>query len=206
MDVDECRDTPCHRTGLCRNALGSYSCVCPEGQVGDPVVTGCRNPGDCLDDSECPDAAACFQAKCRNPCEIPGACGVGAQCQTVNHKAVCSCPPRTTGDPLTSCVALECLGHNECPADKSCVNNKCVNPCSIPGVCGKNSECVARSHLHQCFCKPGFTGDATLGCTDITYCQVETDCPSGEQCNGGVCLRKFLVFLLISVHEKIDKP
>lgn len=190
VDVDECRDTPCHRSALCRNALGSYTCVCPEGQVGDPVTTGCRTPGQCVDDSSCPDTAACANNNCYNPCSTPGSCGAGAQCRAEKHRAVCFCPPRYTGNPLTSCTALECLGHNECPSDMSCVTNRCVNPCSIAGVCGKNAGCTPQAHLHQCFCQAGFTGDPNLGCTTITYCAVETDCPAGEQCSGGVCVRK----------------
>ncbi|XP_071552987.1 uncharacterized protein [Panulirus ornatus] len=188
VDVDECRDSPCHRSALCRNELGSYSCVCPEGQVGDPVVTGCRKPGECLKDDDCPDTAACSNNQCYNPCERPGACGAGAQCRVDDHSAVCFCPSRTTGDPNSACVALQCLSHSDCAADKSCIRNKCVNPCSIPGVCGKNAGCTPRAHLHQCFCQAGFTGDPNLGCTIITYCAVETDCPAGEQCNGGVCV------------------
>ena len=210
IDMDECRDTPCHRTALCRNALGSYSCVCPTGQVGDPVVTGCRNPDDCTSDDMCPDTAACIQSRCRNPCEVPGACGPLAQCVPSQHKAVCVCPPRTTGDPYVNCNPLECIGHGDCAADLSCISNKCVNPCSIPGVCGKNAGCTPKAHLHQCFCQAGFTGDPNLGCTLITTCTVETDCPAGEQCNGGICVREYLfhyfytIFFSLSDFECID--
>ena len=193
-DIDECRDNPCHRSAQCQNSVGSFVCVCPEGQVGDAYASGCRRPDQCISDNDCPTTAICSSGKCHNPCENQKACGTGAQCQTVNHKVKCFCPPRTSGNPNVRCVELECVEHSDCAPDKSCVGNQCKNPCSIPGVCGKNADCRPEFHLHTCTCKAGFTGDAKLGCTSIAYCSSELDCPSGEQCNGGVCVRKYQFF------------
>lgn len=43
-----------------------------------------------------------MREKCRDPC--PGSCGIGAQCNVVNHIPVCVCPEGYTGDPFTNCV------------------------------------------------------------------------------------------------------
>ena len=190
-DVNECLDNPCHRTAICRNSVGGYTCTCISGLIGDPYSTGCRRPGECTSDNQCPTSSVCHENKCKNPCDITQ-CGSRAVCNVVGRSPVCSCPPRSSGDPTKQCVAFECTDSSECSSDKSCVNNRCINPCSVPGVCGLNTECKVQSHVQLCSCKAGFTGDPNLGCSQISYCGSETDCPSGERCQGGVCVRKFM--------------
>lgn len=56
----------------------------------------------------------------------------------------------------------ECVLSSDCPTDKACVRNKCVDPC--PGVCGYNAECTVVSHVPSCNCAPGFVGDPFAGC------------------------------------------
>lgn len=82
----------------CKNSPGSFTCHCPDGLVGDPVTAGCRKPGDCFTDSDCPSTAACVDNRCRNPCENSVVCGRNADCLPTAHTAVCRCPPQTRGD------------------------------------------------------------------------------------------------------------
>lgn len=60
----------------------------------------------------------------------------------------------------------ECVTNSECPRDKACVNQHCVDPC--PGVCGAHSTCRVTSHVPQCTCDPGYTGNAFISCQRIT--------------------------------------
>jgi hypothetical protein len=62
------------------------------------VKAGCRKPGDCFTDSDCPSTAACVDNRCRNPCENPKACGRNAECLPTAHTALCHCPAQTRGD------------------------------------------------------------------------------------------------------------
>jgi len=93
----------------CQNTEGSFACVCPHGLVGDPFKTGCKQPGDCFTDSDCPNSAACIDNRCTNPCDTPDVCGRNAECFTHDHVPTCRCPGQTTGNPsvrIFNCEAL----------------------------------------------------------------------------------------------------
>lgn len=94
-----------------------------------------------------------------NPC-IPSPCGPYSQCREINLQAVCSCLENYIGSP-PHCHP-ECVVSSECPLDKACVNQKCVDPC--PGVCGQNARCNVRNHSPICTCSSGFTGDPFVQC------------------------------------------
>lgn len=51
---------------------------------------------------------------------------------------------------------------SDCPADKSCIRNKCKDPC--PGVCGINADCSTRNHIPICTCRDGYIGDPFASC------------------------------------------
>merc|ERR1712198_767747 len=66
-----------------------------------------------------------------------------------------------------------CIRNTECPINKACVNQKCVNPC--PGVCGTNATCSVQNHIPSCKCDPGYTGDPFINCTRNSTCVVNSD-------------------------------
>lgn len=94
-----------------------------------------------------------------NPCQ-PSPCGPNSQCREINEQAVCSCLAEFIGSPPA--CRPECTSSSECPADKACVNRKCVDPC--PNVCGQQAECRVRNHNPICTCISGFTGDPFTRC------------------------------------------
>ena len=69
------------------------------------------------------------------------------------------------GNPYIECKP-ECSINPECPDDKACVRNKCIDPC--PGVCGTYASCRTTSHQPSCTCDPGYEGDPFRYCTRIT--------------------------------------
>lgn len=97
-----------------------------------------------------------------NPCN-PSPCGPNSQCKEINGQAVCSCLPNYSGSPPQ--CRPECVSSTECPLNKACVNQKCVDPC--PGVCGLNAKCQVVNHSPICSCSAGFTGDPFTRCFDI---------------------------------------
>ena len=62
-----------------------------------PVEAGCSS------DDECSSFQACVSRSCINPCATNNPCSPSAICYVKNHRATCTCPPGTTGDPFSSC-------------------------------------------------------------------------------------------------------
>lgn len=52
--------------------------------------------------------------------------------------------------------------HSECPLNKACLNNKCIDPC--PGTCGYGARCKVVNHNPICSCPSGFIGDPFVRC------------------------------------------
>lgn len=97
-----------------------------------------------------------------NPCQ-PSPCGPFSQCREVNKQAVCSCLPNYLGNP-PGCKP-ECIINSECPYQKACVNQKCIDPCA--GTCGLNARCQVINHSPICSCTSGNTGDPFTRCYNI---------------------------------------
>lgn len=157
---------------MCKAINHSPICYCPPGQVGDPFV-GCRP--ECTINTDCPKNKECRRDKCVNPC--PGVCGQNAICNVTNHFPMCNCPQGQFGDPYVSCKP-ECIINAECPKDKTCINNKCMNPCD--GSCGKNALCDVVNHSPTCYCPPGQFGDPFVECK--AECMISKDCSDDKAC------------------------
>lgn len=109
-----------------------------------------------------------------DPCR-PSPCGPNSQCKSMNGQGVCSCLPTYVGSP-PGCRP-ECVVSSECPQNRACANQKCVDPC--PGPCGLNTRCDVINHSPICVCRQGFTGDPFSRCFAIPrkpcheYCLAE---------------------------------
>lgn len=146
---DPCSPSPCKQNGICRVVNN------------DKAV--CHYP-ECVQNEDCPSNKACFnQMYCGDPCA--NACGENALCNVINHKAVCSCPRGFIGTPFVRCYVRdvipppkpECVSDDECQTTKTCINNKCIDPCSLNN-CGNNAKCYAHSmfYIHIFFNKSPF--------------------------------------------------
>lgn len=105
-----------------------------------------------------------------SPCEL-SLCGINAVCIERNEAFSCKCITNYIGDPHVECRP-ECVINNECPSSKSCVNNKCVNPCT--DMCGSNANCYVVNHSPMCGCNNGFSGNAYIGCDPISTLNLKT--------------------------------
>ncbi|CAL4065694.1 unnamed protein product, partial [Meganyctiphanes norvegica] len=59
----------------------------------------------CENNDECDMDNSCINMMCLDSCSL-NLCGEDTDCQTINHRPVCICPPGTTGDPQVQCTAL----------------------------------------------------------------------------------------------------
>lgn len=95
-----------------------------------------------------------------NPC-TKSPCGPNAKCTERNNAAACTCLQGYFGDPYLGCRP-ECVTNNDCDIDKSCSNNKCVDPCQ--GACGINALCSVSHHTPICHCIEGYEGNPMVSC------------------------------------------
>lgn len=81
-------------TVLCNSGAEAYNWILLFSCAGIPGV-------ECTSDSQCGGAEACVSQRCVSACA--GACGTGALCDAVEHRARCHCPPGTAGNPARIC-------------------------------------------------------------------------------------------------------
>ncbi|KAK4014726.1 neurogenic locus notch homolog protein 1 [Daphnia magna] len=112
-------------------------------------------------------------------------CGSNANCLLRSFRAVCACRAGYEGDPYTGCRRSECVENNECPTDKVCHNNRCINPCSTS--CGVDSECTVRNHVTVCQCPKGFTGDPFVSCNPSSSSNLASRQTGGDYCTPTPC-------------------
>lgn len=94
-----------------------------------------------------------------DPCN-PSPCGSNAEC----NNGICTCIAEYHGDPYRGCRP-ECITSSDCPRDKTCSRNKCIDPC--PGTCGQNAVCNVHEHVPMCSCLQGYSGNAFVLCSQI---------------------------------------
>lgn len=139
-------------------------CNCKSGETGDPFVVCTAFVDHPLDEN--------------NPC-IPSPCGPNSVCEIKSNHPVCSCQPNYSGTPPY--CRPECIISQECPTNKACINDKCLDPCI--GACGNNAICNVVNHTPLCSCEEGYKGDAFIGCMAIPKNESRNICnpsPCGE--------------------------
>ena len=136
----------CGISAKCDVANHNAICSCPYNLIGDPFSRCYEKPIEPVIEED-----ACN----------PNPCGLNARCEDRGSSASCTCPPNYLGNPYIECKP-ECQTNSDCPYDKSCISQKCRDPC--PGSCGANADCRVVSHNPICSCPPGYTGDPLESC------------------------------------------
>lgn len=58
----------------------------------------------------------------------------------------------------------ECVVDDDCPYQKACRNQQCVNPCVVGDPCGRGAFCHIENHNPVCRCPTGFEGNPKTEC------------------------------------------
>ena len=90
-------------------------------------------------------------------------CGAFSSQQVANGNCICSCLPGYFG--TAPHCRPECVLSSDCAQDKTCLNQKCQDPC--PGRCGINARCHVIRHHPICTCPPNYQGDPFQDCQKI---------------------------------------
>lgn len=123
----------------------------------------------------------------------PSPCGQNSQCTSVNNQAICSCLHGYFGSPPA--CRRECAINSDCANTKSCVNERCIDPC--PGSCAYNAECSVINHKAICYCMPHYTGDPFVRCTPMAIGKINFSIQ--------ISISKVLLFILfIKIQKKIN--
>lgn len=101
-----------------------------------------------------------FADEVKDPCK-PSPCGPYSTCDARHDQAICSCLPQYFGN-APHCRP-ECITSSECPLDKACVKQRCIDPCI--NACGANAECRVHHHSPYCECLRGYQGDPFVLCS-----------------------------------------
>lgn len=172
-------------------------CKCPPGLEGNPFVR-CERV-ECHTNSDCPTDHECSNTRCINICREKNPCAPNAVCTAQNHLASCHCPEyMSEGNPFTYCYQkdpVECEYDGECPNQRACINNKCVNPCEEIKPCSRNSICTVFDTLPVrtmiCSCPENMVPDDNGECKRILTpkegCSSDDECSDQLACVSGSC-------------------
>ena len=112
---------------------------------------------------------------------FPSPCGPYSVCELEGPRVVCSCQKGYFGKP-PNCHP-ECLVNGECPPNKACIREKCLDPCQ--GTCGVNAVCQNRNNAAACTCLPELFGDPYIECKP--ECSTNPECPDNKACLRNKC-------------------
>jgi len=184
QDVNECLELPCKTGQVCRNLMGSFTCLCPRGyKIEDST-------GDCEDIDECEQ----------------GYCGKDA-CINTNGSYTCVCPEgmkkigRFCRD-VNECIKQPCNDNEYCINTRGSFRCICkmgferrfnesegVSTCHDTDECASNTMCKAYGETcmntpgsYKCMCQEGYVHDASgRYCKDLNECDLDS-CPHDSEC------------------------
>uniref|UniRef100_A0A4X1VPD8 Adhesion G protein-coupled receptor E1 n=1 Tax=Sus scrofa TaxID=9823 RepID=A0A4X1VPD8_PIG len=224
-DVNECANPKtCPEHAICRNSVGSYSCVCKPGfesSRGKTSVQGpgqmCRDINECLQSGVCPEHSQCtnslgsYSCSCHvgftstnsicedvDECANPRACPEHASCR--NSVGSYSCVCKSGFESSTGKMGIQGPGET-CRDVDECSSNSTL--------CGPSSVCTNLPGKYSCSCLPGFFSPGVWSpekpeafkCTGVPFKCKEDVMPNNEWvqlCQDGAAVKpKYVSFCAV---------
>ncbi|OXB54309.1 hypothetical protein ASZ78_008305 [Callipepla squamata] len=185
-EMDECKSSPCHNNGVCKDGIGTFVCHCKPGYSGllcekdinECNSSPCLNGGHCVDEKNgyrCTCAKGFTGAHCEsevNEC-LSNPCLNRAVCEDRVGGFSCKCLPGFTGvlceRNIDECLSRPCRNGATCRDGINSFRCLCVtgytglncevniNDCAS-NPCLNHATCVDALNSYVCKCPPGFTG------------------------------------------------
>lgn len=177
-------------------------CTCKPGYSGNALVDCVKL--ECTNDDECPFDKVCSKNKCIHTCIVNDPCPISAECYGQNHRSACRCPPGLEGNPFNRCERVECHSDYECPGNRACIDNHCLDPCKdVPNPpCARNAICHVQNHAAQCRCPEHLPMGNPLAYCEAKpppaikeECYFDVDCPSKLACIRNKCVEPCAVII-----------
>lgn len=212
--VPVCDDTTCAQNADCIGRNHEPHCNCRPGTTGNPYIE-CSVYKDteiiheCVVDGDCASKLACFDNKCKNPCQITNICGVDQTCSVIDtlpvRTMICECPSDMINDGSGRCVPIkrdefECINDSDCNDNSMCTRGICILACNNQ-PCGINALCLSAHHRAVCQCAEGYEGNPLIECSSMpktptqypAECSRNEDCPIDEACQSEKCINPCLL-------------
>ncbi|KAG7155062.1 Nidogen-like 1, partial [Homarus americanus] len=87
----------------------------------------------------------------------------------------------------------ECKSNSHCSPSRTCINERCIDPCRGEHPCATGAECTVIQHRPVCKCPPGFQGNPQTRCNPTTTtprpdCLADVECPQEKACAERRCV------------------
>lgn len=115
------------------------------------------------------------------------------------HAPYCSLYNHIT--PFLPSINLDetCKTDQDCGSDRACIENQCLDPCSLRGACGEKALCQTVFHKPRCSCPDCHIGRPNKACIPdpncesipkrtgdpkgATPCRTDNECPENLRCD-----------------------
>lgn len=143
-----CQASTCGINAECKVFDHTANCLCATGYMGDAFI-------HCLPIPPITNTTS-------TPCQ-PSPCGAKNTCNPYGSGvAICDVCAGENAYYNPQCRP-ECLSNSDCEFSRSCIGQRCVNPCI--GSCGQNAICTVINHDPICSCPQGLQGNPFEYCT-----------------------------------------
>lgn len=178
-----CSCTECYKKDIGSGCVIDSNCIPEQKSTPKSLI-----PTSCKSNSDCPKSKACISGNCNDPCSLSKSiCEINKKCEVRKHEPICLCKYGFTinsaGEFVCAGGPIECRVNEDCSPTMACIDNSCVNPCSIqkPPLCPPTKQCSVANHQPVCICEEECHPSVLL-------CLNDKGCPSSQACIKYQCM------------------